>query len=137
MIEVDVPAQNAPYLGKHGRAIQQGHQRIVFLDDVGHREQLTTLLGRTLAGIDAVDVITSLSRAEQSQISVRFRLEKDADNAAAEVRDRTSRVRNRLPDGVDEPVIAKVEADAVPVMWPAFSSDVSSSLLLNCRMRTA
>jgi multidrug efflux pump len=30
-----------------------------------------------------------------SQITVRFRLEKDADNAAAEVRDRTSRVRNR------------------------------------------
>ena len=36
-----------------------------------------------IAGIDAVDVITSISRAEQSQISVRFRLEKDADAAAA------------------------------------------------------
>ena len=93
--------------------------------------QVTKPLEDSIAGIDAVDVITSLSRAEQSQISVRFRLEKDADNAAAEVRDRTSRVRNRLPDGVDEPVIAKVEADAVPVMWLAFSSDTLSPLQIN------
>ncbi len=93
--------------------------------------QVTKPLEDSIAGIDAVDVITSISRAEQSQISVRFRLEKDADNAAAEVRDRTARVRNRLPDAVDEPVIAKVEADASPVMWLAFSSDTRSPLEIN------
>jgi multidrug efflux pump len=93
--------------------------------------QVTKPLEDSIAGIDAVDVITSISRAEQSQISVRFRLEKDADNAAAEVRDRTARVRNRLPDAVDEPVIAKVEADAFPVMWLAFSSDSRSPLEIN------
>jgi multidrug efflux pump len=93
--------------------------------------QVTKPLEDSIAGIDAVDVITSISRAEQSQISVRFRLEKDADTAAAEVRDRTARVRNRLPDAVDEPVIAKVEADASPVMWLAFSSDTRSPLEIN------
>jgi len=93
--------------------------------------QVTKPLEDSIAGIDAVDVITSISRPEQSQISVRFRLEKDADNAAAEVRDRTARVRNRLPDAVDEPVIAKVEADASPVMWLAFSSDTRSPLEIN------
>lgn len=93
--------------------------------------QVTKPLEDSIAGIDAVDVITSISRAEQSQISVRFRLEKDADNAAAEVRDRTARVRNRLPDAVDEPVIAKVEADASPVMWLAFSSDTRTPLEIN------
>ncbi|HAU57579.1 MAG TPA: multidrug transporter AcrB [Comamonadaceae bacterium] len=93
--------------------------------------QVTKPLEDSIAGIDAVDVITSISRAERSQISVRFRLEKDADNAAAEVRDRTARVRNRLPDAVDEPVIAKVEADAFPVMWLAFSSDTHTPLQIN------
>ena len=93
--------------------------------------QVTKPLEDSIAGIDAVDVITSISRAEQSQISVRFRLEKDADNAAAEVRDRTARVRNRLPLAVDEPVIAKVEADASPVMWLAFSSDTRPPLEVN------
>ena len=93
--------------------------------------QVTKPLEDSIAGIDAVDVITSISRAEQSQITVRFRLEKDADAAAAEVRDRTSRVRNRLPQAIDEPVIAKVEADAFPVIWLAFTSDTLSPLQIN------
>ena len=93
--------------------------------------QVTKPLEDSIAGIDAVDVITSISRAEQSQITVRFRLEKDADTAAAEVRDRTSRVRNRLPQSIEEPVIAKVEADAFPVIWLAFSSDTLNPLQIN------
>jgi len=93
--------------------------------------QVTKPLEDSIAGIDAVDVLTSISRAEQSQISVRFRLEKDADAAAAEVRDRTSRVRNRLPQAIDEPVIAKVEADAFPVIWLAFTSDTLDPLQIN------
>ena len=93
--------------------------------------QVTKPLEDSIAGIDAVDVITSISRAEQSQITVKFRLEKDADTAAAEVRDRTSRVRNRLPQSMDEPVIAKVEADAFPVIWMAFSSETMNPLQIN------
>jgi len=93
--------------------------------------QVAKPLEDSIAGIDGVDVLTSLSRAEQAQISVRFRLEKDADAAAAEVRDRTARVRNKLPQAIDEPVIAKVEADAFPVIWLAFSSDTHSALQLN------
>ena len=93
--------------------------------------QVTKVLEDSIAGIDAVDVITSISRAEQAQISVRFRLEKDADAAAAEVRDRTSRVRNRLPQAIEEPVISKVEADAFPVIWLAFTSDSLTPLQIN------
>ncbi len=93
--------------------------------------QVTKPLEDSIAGIDAVDVITSISRAGQSQISVRFRLEKDADAAAAEVRDRTSRVRNRLPQAIEEPVIAKVEADAFPVIWLTFSSETHTQLQIN------
>ena len=40
-------------------------------------------------------------------------------------------MRNRLPLAVDEPVIAKVEADASPVLWLAFSSDTRSPLEIN------
>ncbi|MFV5215446.1 efflux RND transporter permease subunit [Azonexus caeni] len=90
--------------------------------------QVTKPLEDSLAGIEGVEVITSISRAERSQISVRFKLEREPDSAAADVRDRVSRVRNRLPDEVDEPVIAKVEADANPVIWLAFSSDQHSPL---------
>ncbi|MFZ2972696.1 MAG: efflux RND transporter permease subunit [Ferribacterium limneticum] len=90
--------------------------------------QVTKPLEDSLAGIEGVEVITSISRAESSQISVRFKLERAPDSAASDVRDRVSRVRNKLPDEVDEPVIAKVEADANPVIWIAFSSDKHSAL---------
>ena len=90
--------------------------------------QVTKPLEDSIAGIDGVDILTSISRSEQSQITVRFKLEKSPDNAAADVRDRVSRVRGRLPDAVDEPVIAKVEADAFPVIWLAFTSDTLSPL---------
>jgi len=90
--------------------------------------QVTKPLEDSLAGIEGVEVLTSISRAERSQISVRFKLEREPDSAASDVRDRVSRVRNRLPDEVDEPVIAKVEADANPVIWIAFSSDRHSAL---------
>ncbi|HQS32118.1 MAG TPA: efflux RND transporter permease subunit [Polaromonas sp.] len=93
--------------------------------------QVTKPLEDSIAGIDGVDVITSISRADQGQISVRFRLEKDADSAAAEVRDRTSRVRNRLPQAIEEPVISKVEADAFPVVQVGFSSESLTSLQIN------
>jgi multidrug efflux pump len=90
--------------------------------------QVTKPLEDSIAGIDGVDIITSISRAEQSQITVRFKLEKNPDNAAADTRDRVSRVRGRLPDAIDEPVIAKVEADATPTIWLAYTSETLSPL---------
>jgi multidrug efflux pump len=90
--------------------------------------QVTKILEDSIAGIEGVDVLTSISRAEQSQITVRFKLTKDPDNAAADVRDRASRVRGRLPSNVDEPVVAKVEADATPTIWIAFSGEALSPL---------
>jgi multidrug efflux pump len=90
--------------------------------------QVTKPLEDSIAGIDGIDILTSISRSEQSQITARFKLEKNPDDAAADVRDRVSRIRQRLPDAIDEPVIAKVEADAFPVIWLAFSSDVLNPL---------
>ncbi len=93
--------------------------------------QVTKTLEDSLAGIEGVDVITSISRPEQSQITVRFKLTRDADSAAADVRDKVSRVRQRLPSDISEPVIAKVEADAFPVIWLSFSSDTHNVLQLS------
>jgi len=90
--------------------------------------QVTKPLEDSIAGIEGVDVLTSISRPERSQITVRFRLERDPDGAAADVRDRVARVRSKLPDTIDEPVIAKVEAGANPIIWLAFSSMSMSPL---------
>ena len=89
---------------------------------------VTKIMEDSIAGIEGVDVLTSISRAETSQITARFRLDRDPDGAAADVRDRVSRVRSRLPQGIDEPVVAKVDADANPVIWLSFYSDTLPAL---------
>ncbi|WP_374308618.1 efflux RND transporter permease subunit [Dongia sp.] len=93
--------------------------------------QVTQELEESLSGIEGIDFIKSASRAESSRISITFRPSRDIDSAAADVRDRVSRARGKLPDDVEEPVIAKVEADAQPIIWMAFTSDVDSSLQIS------
>jgi multidrug efflux pump len=93
--------------------------------------QVSKVLEDSLSGVEGLDVITSISRQEQSQITVKFLLTRDPDAAASDVRDKVSRVRQRLPVGIDEPVIAKVEADAFPVIWLSFSSDTMNTLQLS------
>ena len=93
--------------------------------------QVSKVLEDSLSGIEGVDVITSASRQERSQITVRFALTRDADAAAADVRDKVTRVRQRLPQGIDEPVIAKVEAESFPVIFLALSSDTHNALQLS------
>ncbi len=90
--------------------------------------QVTNVLEDSLAGIEGIDYLTSINRQEQSQITVVFKLNRDPDAAAADVRDRVSRVRGRLPDDSDDSVIQKVEADAVPIVYLAFFSDRHSPL---------
>ena len=93
--------------------------------------QITKTLEDSLSGIEGVNLITSNSRSERSDITVSFKITKDPDVAAAEVRDKVARVRARLPDAADEPVIAKVEADSFPVMWFALTSETHTQLQLS------
>jgi multidrug efflux pump len=105
--------------------------------------QVTKILEDSLAGIEGVEVMTSQSRSEISQINVRFTLKRDPDSAAADVRDKVARARGKLPDTIDEPIIAKVEADSNPVIYiaveagsltPLEASDyVSATFSRGCR----
>ena len=90
--------------------------------------QITKPLEDSLSGIEGVDILSSVSRAERSQINVRFRLTRDADSAAADVRDKVARVRGRLPDAADDSVISKVEADSQPIMFVGFFSEKHTPL---------
>ena len=90
--------------------------------------QITKVLEDSLAGIEGVELMTSRSRSERSDIDVRFRITRDPDSAAADVRDKVARVRARLPDNVDEPVIAKVEADSFPIIWMSVTTGGRSAM---------
>ena len=90
--------------------------------------QVTKILEDSLSGIEGVEVMTSQSRSEQSRINVRFTLKRDPDSAAADVRDKVARVRAKMPDTIDEPVIAKVEADSNPIIYIAVQAGSLSPL---------
>ena len=90
--------------------------------------QITQPLEDSLSGIEGIKTIKSISREEVSQISVEFLPERDVDSAANDVRDRVARVRAGLPEAADESVVAKIEADALPIIWLALSSTQHSAL---------
>jgi len=67
--------------------------------------------------INGVKSITSSSTEGDSRITVEFVLERDIDLAVQDVREKVALIRNKLPQDIDEPRIAKVDPDATAVMW--------------------
>ena len=90
--------------------------------------QITKPIEDALSGIEGIDFIQSVSRAESSQVTVRFKLDRDADAAASDVRDRVAQARGTLPEEANESIVQKQEADAQPIIYLAFSSDRHSLL---------
>jgi multidrug efflux pump len=92
--------------------------------------QITTPLEDAISGIEGIDYISSISRAESSQISILFTVNRDPDSAANDVRDRVARARNLLPREAEDPIVAKTESDAFPIMYMAINSDRHDELEL-------
>jgi HAE1 family hydrophobic/amphiphilic exporter-1 len=67
--------------------------------------------------INGVKSINSYSTQGDSRVTVEFVLERDIDLAAQDVREKISAIRSRLPDDIDDPVVAKVDPDSTPVIW--------------------
>jgi multidrug efflux pump len=85
--------------------------------------RITQLIEDQISGIQGIKNITSSSRDEQSNINVEFALDRNIDEAANDVRDRVARIVSRLPPEVDNPVVAKQDSDARPIMYISLSSD--------------
>jgi multidrug efflux pump len=85
--------------------------------------EVTERLEEAINNIEGIKTLTSQSREQVSNITIEFDLSRDIDLAAQDVRDRVARVRGRLPESIREPIVAKQDADAFPVMWVAMNSD--------------
>ncbi len=83
--------------------------------------RVTQVLEQGLSGVEGLQTITSRSRDGQSQITLEFSAGTQVDVAANDVRDRVARVADDLPDEVQPPEVAKVDADASPIMFIVFS----------------
>src|SRR6187431_529797 len=67
--------------------------------------------------ISGVDDLNSVSSEGVSQVVIMFKLDKDTDVAAQEVRDKVNTVLRELPSGIEQPIITKVEPSAAPVLY--------------------
>ncbi|MFO7595039.1 MAG: efflux RND transporter permease subunit [Desulfocurvibacter africanus] len=73
--------------------------------------------------VEGLKTLTSTAREEVATVTAEFELWRDIDVAAQDVRDRVSRARRELPDGIEEPIIEKLDPDAQAVLWIALTGD--------------
>jgi multidrug efflux pump len=78
--------------------------------------RITEPIEQQIAGIQGVERITSTSRDGRSNVNIEFRLDRNIDDAANDVRDRVSRVMGRLPDQADPPTVSKADSDSSPII---------------------
>jgi hydrophobic/amphiphilic exporter-1 (mainly G- bacteria), HAE1 family len=79
-----------------------------------------------IATVAGIDELRSISSDGQSFVMVTFNLKRDLDAAAQDVRDAVSSIMNRLPPGIDPPVVQKSDTDSSPIMTLAVSGPRSS-----------
>jgi len=84
--------------------------------------EVTERIEEAVNNIEGIKTLSSQSREQVSTITIEFDLSRDIDLAAQDVRDRVSRVRGNLPESIEEPVVAKQDADAMPVIWLGLNS---------------
>jgi multidrug efflux pump len=92
--------------------------------------EITDVLEEQLSTIEGVKLITSSSQEQVSRVTVEFNLNRDVDEAANDVRDRVSRVGGSLPSTAEDPIIAKQDVNAQPIMWLALSGERYNTLEL-------
>jgi len=75
--------------------------------------------------VDGIDELRSVSSQGTSFVMATFRLDKDLETAAQDVRDRVAPVVRQLPDDVLPPVVSKFDNDSAPVMTISLSGNRS------------
>ena len=84
--------------------------------------EVTDKVEEAVNTISGIDQLNSNSAEGISQVIVTFRLEKNADVAAQEVRDRINRILPQLPRTILQPTIEKQDPDAAPILTIAVTA---------------
>lgn len=79
--------------------------------------RITQIIEDEISGIDGVKSVRSSSQDGRSNINIEFDLNRDIDAAANDIRDKVSRVINRLPEDAEQPRVQKSDSDAYPIIY--------------------
>ena len=75
--------------------------------------------------VDGIDELRSISAQGTSFVIATFKLDRDLDTAAQDVRDRVATVVRNLPEDATPPVVQKFDNDSTPVITISLSGDRS------------
>lgn len=85
--------------------------------------QITKKVEEAVGEAKGVKHITSTSREGEAEIGIEFNLSIDPAMATQDVRDKVGAIRSELPDNIKEPVIARYDMKAAPVVAIALTSE--------------
>ncbi|TVP70590.1 MAG: efflux RND transporter permease subunit [Rhodobacteraceae bacterium] len=88
--------------------------------------EVTSRIEGAMGRVAGVQNLSSESRFGRSRVVAEFSDSTDIDVAATDIRDAIARIRNALPDDVDEPRIIKADSDSDAVMRISVTSPVRS-----------
>jgi multidrug efflux pump len=73
--------------------------------------------------VEGLRRLTSTAREQVGTVTAEFELWRDIDIATQEVRDRVNRAQRNLPQGIEAPLIDKIDPDARAIMWITLTGD--------------
>ncbi|MBI1314619.1 MMPL family transporter [bacterium] len=83
--------------------------------------EVTQIIEDAVATVAGIDELRSISNDGQAFVIVTFSLDRNLDAAVQDVRDAVASVLNRLPPGIDPPVVQKRDTDSSPIITLAVS----------------
>jgi len=86
-------------------------------------QEVVERLEEAFSALSGVDEIRSTSLDGFATVTVQFLFSKDPDQAAQDVRDAISGIRNDLPAEMEEPVLRKFDPDDFPIVSLVLASD--------------
>jgi len=84
--------------------------------------ELTDKIEGAVNTVNGIEELRSISSEGISQVIIQFVLEKNIEIAAQDVRDKISGILQELPEDIDQPVVTKLDPDAIPVLPLAVSA---------------
>jgi len=88
---------------------------------------VTTPMENAIAGADGIDYMRSSSTQNSSAITVQMNLDYDIDRALTNISNEVQSVMWEMPKDIYDPVVAKNDPNAEPIMWISFQSNAISA----------
>jgi len=84
--------------------------------------QIVQKVEGSISSIGNIKRMTSLSMEGEAYTAVEFQIGTPVDRAVADVRDAVSKVRSQLPEGIQEPIVQRVDVDGGAIVYFAVST---------------